>query len=137
MWKILASMLGVPERAVEDAVHSEPLARLQLSRRQALGGLAALATGKFFSIPTPIRYEWGFDPGFDMGRVAFDTETLMGTWSRAASAWRVGLTWVKTDMNGVKSVTYEEQDIITYEEQDIITTPEAQEIITAVREKCP
>lgn len=51
--KILAKMLGVPERAAEDALKSERLARATLSRRQALGGLAALATGRVFNFPTP------------------------------------------------------------------------------------
>lgn len=53
MLKILAKMLGVSERAAEDAIKSEKLAYATLTRRQALGGVAALVTAKAFGfVPT-------------------------------------------------------------------------------------
>ena len=46
MIRQLAKLLRVPERAAEDAMHSEKLARAVLSRRAFMGGgLALMATG--------------------------------------------------------------------------------------------
>jgi len=48
-----ASLVGLPERLAEDALHSERAAQHTLSRRGMLLGGAAMATGAVFSFPAP------------------------------------------------------------------------------------
>lgn len=48
----LAQLLGVPTRAAEDALHSEPLAQAYLSRRAFMGSnLALLSSGVVMGLP--------------------------------------------------------------------------------------
>lgn len=48
----LAALLGVPTRAAEDALYSEPLARAVLTRRALLGGsLALLCSNTAYALP--------------------------------------------------------------------------------------
>lgn len=55
MFNQFAKLLGIPTRAVEDALHSEKLAQAHLmSRRALLGGSLALLTTKKYSIPSGI-----------------------------------------------------------------------------------
>jgi hypothetical protein len=57
IFKTLTQMLGVPEHTAEDAIKSEQLARAVLTRRQALGGVAALVTGKAFGFAPVVADE--------------------------------------------------------------------------------
>jgi hypothetical protein len=82
----LARMLGVPERAAEDAIKSEKLARQYLTRRQALGGLAALVAGKAFGFPvTPMEDPRALMAAVAKRMIAFDFETM-----RYARRWDTG-----------------------------------------------
>jgi hypothetical protein len=52
-----ASIVGVPTRLAEDALHSERAARHTLSRRGMMGALAAMAVGNVMPLPAmPAQY---------------------------------------------------------------------------------
>ena len=96
MWKTLAKLLGVPERAAEDALKSEKLAREVLTRRQALNGLAALATGTAFSFGVPVDAADVIITGvggFEVGdSIYIDTETVLpgvGKVRPAGASWTI------------------------------------------------